>query len=139
MVMSYQQSYGQHIPSQVIAPLLQPPRKRVTWPWVVVLAALAVGVVVVVAVLLTRGSTGESVSELAKIQQSCGLSTTYSTIGDSGRTITLDGQGKEDAGGISWTEVECVLDGTKMPASVRGQFNSTRALDGMQRASWDGY
>lgn len=126
-------------PWQVNAPLPPNRKPRAVWPLLTVGAALVVGVIVVVAVLLTRDDSGISPSDLENIRNSCGVSSTYATVGDSGRTLTVEGRGEEDSGGLSWSEVECVLSGVKMPASVRGKLGSTRALDGMQSASWGDY
>lgn len=102
MAVSYQQSQPQNGPWQAYAPLLQPPRKRAIWPWIVLVTALVGAIVVIVVVLFAGGPNGAANSELENIRQGCGLSSSYATIGDNGRTLTLDGQGKEDGGGLSW-------------------------------------
>ena len=68
-----------------------------------------------------------------------GLSSTYASIGDSGQTLTLDGKGEDDSGGLSLPGIDCALNTVGMPQSVRWQVGNTRALDGMQTASWAGY
>ncbi|GGI01388.1 hypothetical protein GCM10007170_40710 [Arthrobacter liuii] len=39
--------------------------------------------------------------------------------------------------GLSLKEIFCVLNALSVPDSVVTQMDATRALDGMQRASWD--
>lgn len=72
-------------------------------------------------------------------------------IGDEGRSVeiqTLDADaillaelGREDtsAAGATLEEVGCILDRLDTPDSVIARMDSTRALDGMQDATWDGY
>jgi hypothetical protein len=136
---SYQESYNPQLPWPGQAPLPPLPKKRAVKLWLVALVGVAAVAGIVVTVFLTTGGDHGSSAGLEKVQQSCGLPTDYAVIGDNGRTLTLDGQGKEDSGGLSWSDIECTLDGVKMPASIRGQLGSTRALDGMQHASWDSY
>jgi hypothetical protein len=116
------------------------PNKRAIGPWILFLSALLVGSVVVTVVLLTRGDSSAPAfpTALEKVSQACDLPSSYATIGDGGRTLTVRGAG-EKKNGLTWTQIGCVLDSTKMPDSVRGQFDSTRALDGMQSASWNNY
>ncbi|MGH9151363.1 MAG: hypothetical protein ACRD03_02930 [Acidimicrobiales bacterium] len=59
---------------------------------------------------------------------------------DDGRTLTMDG---ENAGTMSDASYEdfvedfaCVLAALDMPASVGARMSNTRALDGMQDATW---
>lgn len=70
--------------------------------------------------------------------RSCGvISSTYVTLGDNGRTVTLQGQPAKNERGLKGQDIKCVLNKTSIPDSVVAQMNSTRALDGMQKASWE--
>lgn len=60
-------------------------------------------------------------------------------LGDDGHTLSLDGQGKDDANGLAWSDIECALKAVNVPDYVREQMGSTRALDGTQRESWDNF
>ncbi|MFI7674354.1 hypothetical protein [Actinophytocola sp. NPDC049390] len=58
---------------------------------------------------------------------------------DSGHTLVIDMRGEElSSGFLSFSEVSCLLDYLETPDSVMTQMNSTRALDGMQDATWSG-
>ncbi|HEV8557030.1 MAG TPA: hypothetical protein VGR06_11620 [Actinophytocola sp.] len=142
--MTYPQTNEPYASWQPNLPQQAPLKKRSRWPWLVISVGVVSGIAVLVVVVLTgnRGDSGSSVQEnlgLESVRQACGLSSSHAVIGDAGRTLTLDGEGKENASGLSWTDIECALDHTKMPESVRGRLTMTRALDGMQSASWDGY
>lgn len=71
-------------------------------------------------------------------QKSCGVvSSKYATLGDNGYTITMQGRPKYSERGMTATEIACVLKAVSTPDSVVGQMDATRALDGMQKASWE--
>lgn len=60
-------------------------------------------------------------------------------VADGGHTLVIDMRGQElGSGSLSATEVGCLLDALGTPAHVTSRMDSTRALDGMQDASWDG-
>ncbi len=59
------------------------------------------------------------------------------TIGDGGRTLTLDGQGAEESSGVNVSQTVCVLMAVNTPDAVISRMDSTRALDGTQTATWD--
>ncbi|HEU5474873.1 MAG TPA: hypothetical protein VFV67_29870 [Actinophytocola sp.] len=97
---------------------------------------------VVTVSLLTRDSNESAIPQsrpedsLKQISDECTLAASYFDIGDGGRTITLQGKG-ETSPGLPWSQIECILDATRMPDSIRGRFGNTRAMDGMQTADWD--
>ena len=75
---------------------------------------------------------------LAQASSTCDLNfTSGATLGDGGRTLTLDTQGEDDSSGVSIEKVACVLSTVDTPDAVLSALDSTRALDGRQRASWD--
>ncbi|UOE21439.1 hypothetical protein NI17_010180 [Thermobifida halotolerans] len=59
-------------------------------------------------------------------------------IGDEGASLVLDHQGADEAGGLSYAEVNCVLNALEAPDGIVAQMERTTALDGRQSASWDG-
>jgi hypothetical protein len=70
----------------------------------------------------------------------------WATLGDNNKTLTIDGAGKDDnstdADGnqaFNAAPIEkqaCVLQAVQAPQSVISQMSQTRALDGMQDATW---
>lgn len=50
--------------------------------------------------------------------------------------LAVDGMGQEDFLGATYTEVQCVVDGLQMPPADKARWMSTRALDGVQEATW---
>ena len=58
---------------------------------------------------------------------------------DDGHTLVIDMRGDEyGTGSLSSSEVGCLLGALNTPASVTSRMEATRALDGMQDASWAG-
>lgn len=85
---------------------------------------------------------------IQQARHSCDLDSSvyspYATLGDAGYTITMQGEpttfnpanyGKVT--GLSAEDMACVLSAVSVPDSVVSQMDATRALDGMQKASWD--
>lgn len=64
----------------------------------------------------------------------CGIPEAMAHVGDEGHTATLHWGLVSDK--LSANDVGCILGNTRMPSSVESQINATRALDGMQHASW---
>lgn len=64
-------------------------------------------------------------------------SSAYATLGDSGYTITMKGQPNNATTGLPMRDMACVLRAVDVPDSVVSQMDATRALDGMQKASWN--
>lgn len=62
-------------------------------------------------------------------------------IEDGGQTLSMDGIGKyailEE--GLTFADMLCALAGAKAPSYVRTQIENTRAIDGMQEATWGNY
>ena len=61
------------------------------------------------------------------------------TIADKGKTLIVDSSGEEDYTGISYTSVTCIFNAISMPTAVQAHVGDTRALDGRQEDSWDGF
>lgn len=87
------------------------------------------------------GATSSAPAEthLQQAARSCGLyGSSYGAIGDDGYSITLQSKPKKGSrGGLSLTEIDCVLDVVKVPNAIASQMDGTRALDGTQDATWD--
>jgi len=72
--------------------------------------------------------------------ESCGLQGTPGfRVGDSGNTLSIDSKGKDDASGADITDVICILVALDVSDAVISRLESTRALDGRQEGSWEGY
>lgn len=81
------------------------------------------------------GQTGiESAVESCGLQGSPGF-----RVGDGGNTLSIDSKGEEDASGADITDVVCILVALDVSDAVISRLESTRALDGRQEGSWEGY
>ncbi|MEV4465725.1 hypothetical protein AB0J51_19140 [Micromonospora echinofusca] len=76
----------------------------------------------------------EGATILIAAKEKCSLSE-YATIGDGGKSLTLDSGGKEDLG-LDYSDIECILKEVRAPDHVVSEMASTRALDGKQNARW---
>jgi hypothetical protein len=129
--------------TQIFVPQTQPIRRR--WlPFVVAGAVIAVaGVVAVVAATGSSDSPSRrpldflsTETALSKAQTRCDAG----TLGDEDHTLLIDMMGEEYSSGTATIDdVGCVLAALAAPTSVTARMDSTRALDGMQTATWDGY
>lgn len=114
--------------------------------------AAAAGAVVVIAgtvlavVLATSGSdttrSGHpanlfaAANPLASAAHTCNTG----TLGDNDQTLVIDMAGDDPGSGTaSAADLMCVLGELEAPQSVLAQMESTRALDGMQSATWSTY
>ncbi len=77
-------------------------------------------------------------SSMQAARSNCGAQYAV-VVSDGGRTLVIDGQGKEDSSGVSTSVLDCLLDQLHAPTSVVEQMYSTRALDGRQQADWPNY
>jgi hypothetical protein len=74
---------------------------------------------------------------LEQVQSDCVIPAT--ALGDDGHTLVIDHKGEDDTSGVSFETVACVLAALDTPTSITARMSSTRALDGVQSGSWDGY
>jgi hypothetical protein len=81
-------------------------------------------------------ATEAPVSALKNAAKTCVVMPPDATLGDGDKSLSLDSHGKEQFGGLSETDLRCVLDAVKTPDYVRSQMSQTRALDGTQHGSW---
>ena len=87
-------------------------------------------------------------TRLAEVAESCNLANEgkdgpYAAKGpvlfDDDMTLVIDTKGSDDSSGLSDYDYYCVLRALETPESVRSHMDVTRALDGQQVDSWDGF
>ncbi|ROR94019.1 hypothetical protein EDD28_2453 [Salana multivorans] len=101
--------------------------------------AIIVGVTLVaLCAIIAIVRLGNRATPLESAVESCGLGdkSHVASLRDGGRTLLLDNKGEEDVLGLDVFDIACVLDELHAPSSVIAKMDSTRALDGMQSASW---
>lgn len=87
-------------------------------------------------------------TQIHQARHSCkldgGVFSEYATLGDDDHTITMQGAPEDPTyanilkvTGLTDGHIACVLTAVSVPDSVVSQIDATRALDGMQKASWD--
>ena len=85
-------------------------------------------------------STTPSQTKIWTARHACDLDgSAYAPLGDSTHTITMQGAPQYSSAGLTWDQQQCVLGKVGAPDSVTGEMLQTRALDGMQKGSWDGF
>jgi hypothetical protein len=101
---------------------------------------------IIATVLLTTSSdnkrSGTSTGLFAATNPLADAATTCNTgtLGDNDQTLLIDMAGEETGSGTATIdEITCVLGELEAPQSVLAQMDSTRALDGMQSATWSTY
>jgi hypothetical protein len=69
------------------------------------------------------------------------LGFTVATVADGGKTLAMDSVGKFDIldKGLTYEQMACALSSLKAPSYILSQIDNTRAIDGMQQASWGSY
>jgi hypothetical protein len=72
-----------------------------------------------------------------KAYETCG-SPSGVTVADEGKTISIDGMGKEDYSGASYGDLICVIEAIETPDYIYSNIMATRALDGRQIQEFDG-
>lgn len=61
-------------------------------------------------------------------------------LSDGDRTLVVDTEGEEYGSGVStFEDLGCILGQVSTPDAVIARMEATRALDGMQSESWDGF
>lgn len=129
------QPYG---PGQALPPSATSPSKKHLW----LAAGAGFGAGVVVTLLVVVGAafaSAGSTPAFEKAVEACDASDRAGiSIGDEGKSITIDTKGEDDASGASYDEASCILTGLGVPDSVVSHLDDTSANDGRQNASWDG-
>jgi hypothetical protein len=104
----------------------------------VVIGALGAGTFLVTTAAAAGGAAQAHSATLASAVAKCDVADPeYFELGDQGRSLSMKTQGDE-SDGATVDEVACVLRRLKTPDSVVDEMDATRALDGRQRASWNG-
>lgn len=121
--------------------------------WAFATAGLAIGIVIGTgATLLVGGALtgaggfaqGRADAAAAKAPEgaviACGVGTSEDvTIGSDKLSVSVSGAGRLLGDPPSFEETACIGTQVGMPDSVISRMGNTRALDGTQEASWDGY
>lgn len=123
-----------------------PPPSRRRWPWLTAIPALlaAIGLS---AVVLADGDdgpptavndNGDEMTRLAAAGHDCTeASTPHVRVLDYGSGLSIQGEGNE-SDGVDVEVIACILFELDVPDIIVTRIDQTRALDGMQDASWDG-
>jgi hypothetical protein len=125
------------------APIPEPAPKKSAAKWVILAFAVLAVAITLVVVLATRGGDASDDDHveypLGGAVNICGTGGGM-VNGDGGRTLIMDTPGEDAASGdVPLADAFCVLGYLHVPDSVLQHIESTRALDGMQTASWDRY
>lgn len=130
------------------APVPAPIRHATTMA--IALGTFVLGVVVGIALPVASSGSGGvepsgspsptgSSAPLADAYDLCNVADTGGEIADEQTTLILDTQGEDDATGVDYTAVVCVLAHLDTPERVTQTMDSTRALDGRVTDSWDSF
>lgn len=122
-------------PSEALLLPTEPAKPRRTWLWIVLVGVLVL-VLGFAAYLAFGRNTGPS---LAAAEKSCNDGRTDARVDDGGKTLIINSSGDAIKTIVDTQTVSCVLDYLKTPAAVRAHISGTRALDGRQADSWDGF
>jgi hypothetical protein len=122
------------------------PHRRRRGPAVTAAAVLAVAVAGTLVYLGARYDpgqpTGEVTQESTRLQaakSACAPGDLDVSLGDGGTSLVISRVAAEERPGASLAELACILDRVDIPDAVISQMDGTRALDGRQHASWDGF
>ena len=102
---------------------------------------LVVGVVGSLLMASVAGGLGSIVlgSPMSDAAAACDVETNpWITVGDEGRSISMQSEG-EEAAGANFEDLACVLLELDTPDSVINRIDSTRALDGRQTGTWEDF
>ena len=102
---------------------------------------LVAGVVGSLLVASVAGGVGSIAagSPMADAAATCEVETNpWITVGDEGRSISMQSEG-EEAAGANFEDLACVLLELDTPDSVINRIDSTRALDGRQTGTWEDF
>lgn len=94
----------------------------------------------------TSGSSAPSKAPLQAAKDTCAANVSSDTdIGDGGKSLTMhlshyaSYTASNDPTVLTQEDLVCILDAVNTPDYVRSQISETRALDGMQNATWQGF
>ena len=120
------------------------PRRPRWWPWIaaiVVSNAATVGVTLAITSDADEPATRSTVAGLTSTQlKQAHRECSTGTLGDGDHTLEIDTAGEDyGSGTATMSGFDCTLDFLNAPRSVLGKMESTRALDGMQSATWGSF
>ena len=121
-----------------------PPKSKSTRRWAIGGAVALVAVVGIGTAFASGGSPKLDAAAAVGLRPQTAIEKAAATCGlfnveDNGHSITLDTKGEEDATGDAMFSVGCVVNELSMPDYIVQKVDHTRALDGMQSDTWDGY
>lgn len=90
------------------------------------------------------GTTGSAASpapqtRLEKAKRECAQRSPHVSLGDEGTSMVISRVLAEEDPGATWNQLSCVFVKVDIPDAVVSHIEGTRALDGRQQASWDGF
>ncbi|MEU7903652.1 hypothetical protein [Actinoplanes sp. NPDC049118] len=113
-----------------------PKRSRKAW----IIAGAAVVVVLVGAGVAAVINDAAKPSPLEAAQNACDPDHGGTQLADDGHTLIIDSQGKElGSGSLTFIELLCLQTELHMTQAVAAHMGDTRALDGRQEDSWEGF
>jgi hypothetical protein len=83
------------------------------------------------------GSIGTSTLQAA-VESCASEYSGYVDVLDNGKTISIDGNGEEKSG-APIQEIACILQAIPVPSYIIQRMEQTRAIDGIQRETFDGF
>lgn len=99
-------------------------------------------IALIMSALYIRTALEDSTSAIAfsEAVDQCGVEegSPYISVVDDGDSLIMTSEGTESLG-ASVEDIACVLVALEVPTSMINRFDTTRALDGTQTATWDGY
>lgn len=95
---------------------------------------LAIGAVIALSVSLTGCASFDT---FTKAIESCG-SPEGITIGDEGKTMTVDMMGEDEWSGASLDDTRCIIKAVGTPDYIIADIESTNSLAGRQDAEFEG-
>jgi hypothetical protein len=104
--------------------------------FVVVGGVIALLALAIAAVAALSGDAGDDSSSLTEIAST--IDSPHIEVVDDGASLLIDGEG-EESDGASIDDIVLTLGLLDTPSSVVTRMSSTRALDGMQDATWGDY
>lgn len=135
-------------PPPEVQPARAAARVRRTTTLTIALAAFVVGVGAGIALPIAgptsaspepAGSPSPTAAPLADAYDLCNVADAGGEIADEQTTLILDAQGTDDATGVDYPTITCVLTQLGAPERVTQTMDSTRALDGRLSDSWDSF
>lgn len=81
----------------------------------------------------------EPETRLEAAKRECAQRSPDVRLGDEGQSLTISRVLAEENPGATWQHLSCVFVKVDIPDAVVSQIEHTRALDGRQQASWDGF